>query len=477
MAGFELSAGVNADNVFLVSFQNLIQRWDATAYRTAFKFTSNKYASFKLSEIAHINPSVNFNKLDDNDEISFVPMEVVDEINGHIKEQRTKKIAETKGFTRFEENDLLWAKITPCMQNGKSAVVRKLKNGKGCGSTEFFIIRPKNESCLVDYLHFLLRDARILDVAQNFFGGSAGQQRVAVDFIKNLKIPLPTIEVQNKIVDKQNFAILEKKQKEQQAQALLDSIDGYLLNELGITLPEQDNRLEKRMFTVPFSEVTGQRVDPDYYKLSYQEIISQVEKSKFSLITLGEVANLLASGKTPASFEYSEIPTDYPIIKVGSYTQNFINLEKTDFTIEPQRLVAHKGDIFILSAAHQPEYVGRHIKYLDNEPEVDTSYVGELICVRTNEHCNSMFLFSLLILDMFKVLINREKTGQTSHVYGKDIKSIKIPLPPLSKQTEIATHITQIRAQAKQLQAEAAKLLAAAKAEIERMILGEVKQT
>jgi len=84
-----------------------------------------------------------------------------------------------------------------------------------------------------------------------------------------------------------------------------------------------------------------------------------------------------------------------------------------------------------------------------------------------------MFLFSLLILDIFKTLINREKTGQTSHVYGKDIKSILIPLPPIQKQNEIAAHISDIHAQAKQLQEEAAQILATAKAEIERMILGE----
>ena len=297
--------------------------------------------------------------------------------------------------------------------------------------------------------------------------------KLGLDRINNLYLPkLPPLATQQKMVLLYQNQYNQKQQKEQQAQALLDSIDGYLLNELGITLPEQDNRLEKRMFTVSLSEVTGGRLDPDYYKLSYQEFISQVKKSKFNLVTLGEVTNLLASGKTPASFDYSEIPTDYPIIKVGSYTQHFIDLEKTDYTIEPQRLVAHEGDIFILSAAHQSEYVGRHIKYLNNEPEIETSYVGELICVRVNEFCNSMFLFSLLMLDMFKVLINREKTGQTSHVYGKDIKSIKIPLPPIEKQTEIATHISQIRAAAKQLQEDAAQILASAKTDIERMILG-----
>jgi restriction endonuclease S subunit len=84
-----------------------------------------------------------------------------------------------------------------------------------------------------------------------------------------------------------------------------------------------------------------------------------------------------------------------------------------------------------------------------------------------------MYLFSLLNTDIYKTLINREKTGQTSHIYGKDIKNIKIPLPPPEKQKKIANHINEIRATAKQLKAEATQVLEQTKQEIEQMILAE----
>jgi restriction endonuclease S subunit len=191
------------------------------------------------------------------------------------------------------------------------------------------------------------------------------------------------------------------------------------------------------------------------------------------VVLLKEITNVVFSGKTPASVDYADETTPYPIIKVKSYSQESIDLSKVDYTHLPQVNRVQKGDIFILSASHQPEYVGRHIKYLNEEPSIPTSFVGELICVRANQQCESMYLFSLLSLDIFKTLINREKTEQTSHVYGKNIKFLEIPLPPSEKQNEIVNHIMDIRMQAKQLQTEAAQILTGAKAEVERLILGE----
>jgi restriction endonuclease S subunit len=227
------------------------------------------------------------------------------------------------------------------------------------------------------------------------------------------------------------------------------------------------------MHIVPFSEISGNRLDPDYSHTFYKKLRDAIRKSQFNVVLLKEITNGVFSGKTPASGDYAEEITPYPIIKVRSYSQESIDLQKTDYTNLPQVHRAQKGDIFILSAAHQPEYVGRHIKYLNEEPSIATSFVGELICVRANQQCESMYLFSLLSLDIFKTLINREKTGQTSHVYGKNIKFLEIPLPPNEKQKEIVNHIMTIRTQAKQLQSEAVQIVVDAKAEVERIILGE----
>ena len=96
---------------------------------------------------------------------------------------------------------MIWAKITPCMQNGKCAVARDLENGLGFGSTEFHVIRSKDkEIVLPEYLWVLLRITHLRKAAQRYFIGSAGQQRVPADFLEELFIPLPPLDVQREIV-------------------------------------------------------------------------------------------------------------------------------------------------------------------------------------------------------------------------------------------------------------------------------------
>lgn len=192
-------------------------RLDVSFYHDRFEFSSNIYPVFSLSELLYVNPSVRFEKLSDEDSISFVPMEVIDEINGVIDQERFTIVKKAKGFTRFEENDLLWAKITPCMQNGKSAIAKNLRNGYGCGSTEFYVLRPKSNNILIEYVHFILRDKRVLESAKKSFGGSAGQQRVSSGYLKSIKLPLPPIEIQEKIVARYTSAYIEKRAKEEEA--------------------------------------------------------------------------------------------------------------------------------------------------------------------------------------------------------------------------------------------------------------------
>jgi len=473
MASFELNVDVNANDIFIVPFSELQDRLDPLFYNTVHGFSLAKsvYKVQKLSEVINMQRG-RFGHRPRNDpkfyngEYPFIQTgDIVkaSQTNGRITYTQTLNELGLKTSRLFDKKVLV---LTIAANIGDTAIL----DYPACFPDSLIAITPKPDVLSLSYLNVYFK---FLKPYLNDIAPQSAQKNINYQQLSSVPIVVPPLAIQKKVSDLFHQAHEVKQQKEEQANELLGSIDGYLLNELGITLPEQGDRFEEHIVTVSFSDLAGRRLDPDYYKLSYQEIISQIKKSKFKLATLGEITSVLKSGKTPASFDYSETPTDYPIIKVGSYTQNFIDLEKTDFTINPQRLAAQKGDIFILSAAHQPEYVGRHIKYLNDDPDVDTSYVGELICVRVNQSCNSMFLFSVLMLEVFKVLINREKTGQTSHVYGKDIKSIQIPLPPIEKQNEIAAHISQIRAQAKQLQVEAAQLLANAKAEIERMILGD----
>lgn len=153
-------------------------------------FLSKQYKNVALSAISEVNPTTTYSEELANKSITFLPMECISDVYGEIADKRCGRISDSKGYTRFQENDILWAKITPCMQNGKCAVARGLENGYGYGSTEYHVIRANADKVLPEYLYCFLRTQLVRKVAQTYFSGSAGQQRVGADFLENLNIPL-----------------------------------------------------------------------------------------------------------------------------------------------------------------------------------------------------------------------------------------------------------------------------------------------
>lgn len=161
----------------------------------------SKWSIKPLGEICEINPrSSGSEKLGPAQEVSFVPMAAVDEITGLISAPETRPAAEClKGFTAFQDGDVLFAKITPCMENGKAAIARNLIGGRGFGSTEFHVLRPK-AGVLAEWVFAFIRQPAFRDAAKRSFTGSAGQQRVPTDFLRAVPIPLPPLAEQERIV-------------------------------------------------------------------------------------------------------------------------------------------------------------------------------------------------------------------------------------------------------------------------------------
>ena len=156
-------------------------RFDAPAYRKNLSLLSNIFPMEKFKNCVFINPLTLFHGIRENIEATFIPMECVSDIYGEADTTQTKNTEESTGYTQFLENDLIWAKITPCMQNGKSAVVSNLVNGIGFGSTEFHVFRAKPDID-IRYIHSLLRLKILRYFATLYFSGSAGHQRVTDEF-------------------------------------------------------------------------------------------------------------------------------------------------------------------------------------------------------------------------------------------------------------------------------------------------------
>ena len=167
----------------------------------------------KLGKICILNPKKEKKLENDDLDVSFVPMSAVSE-NGAINTTKVKKYSEVKkGFTYFLENDVLFAKITPCMENGKGAVAIGLKNKKGFGSTEFHVLRPIKGKSNPYWLYTLTSFQSFRKLAELNMTGSAGQKRVPIKFLQNYKVVVPPISLQNEFanfvqqVDKSKVAV------------------------------------------------------------------------------------------------------------------------------------------------------------------------------------------------------------------------------------------------------------------------------
>jgi len=174
----------------------------------------------KLSDVTLINPRRPSIKRFDDAPTSFIPMDSVDAILGKTLQLRSEPFSKVKkGYTYFENGDVIFAKITPCMQNGKHAVLSGLIDGFGFGSTEFHVIRATDE-IIPEWIHFYLRRKETLDEATRTFTGAVGQQRVPASFLENLKIPLPSVEKQRQIAErlKNQLAEVEKARRATRAQ-------------------------------------------------------------------------------------------------------------------------------------------------------------------------------------------------------------------------------------------------------------------
>lgn len=156
----------------------------------------------KLGDVCEINPKLDATEIDDETEVSFLPMKAVEELTGKIDLVYERKFGKVKkGYTYFGNGDVIFAKITPCMENGKVAITTKLKNEIGFGSTEFHVLRPKNK-LLNKFLFNYLIQSSYRKLAQRNMTGTAGQLRVPKRFIENSVIPLPPLSEQKKIVEK-----------------------------------------------------------------------------------------------------------------------------------------------------------------------------------------------------------------------------------------------------------------------------------
>ena len=472
-ASFQLADNIDQDKVFLINLSDIDKRLDTDYYRpellTIEKRVSAK-ATKKLQDFANTmasgaTPSVSESSYyaDKETGIPFLRvqnltingtlnLENVKFISHHVHENQIKR-------SQVSDSDLL-IKITGV---GRMAVASVPPKGFIGNTNQHMVVLRTNDREKSRYLANYLN----LDVVEKLASRRAtGGTRPALDYSALRSIP---------VIENINFEDLEKAkqfsfEKKLKAQNLLDSIDDYLLAELGIDVPDVDNSLSSRMFTIQAIELSGGRFDALQYKSLLKDLIlTRKDVIVLSQIVLGMKSGI-GAGKQDQSNEYEGIiqirPTN--ISKGGK-----LNFTKNVYVNNiPNTLIVKKGDV-LFNNTNSQELVGKTAYYDLDEVMSCSNHITRILV----DHKKILPKYLGLLLNLYqqnKVFYYLCINWNNQSGVGQDIlRKLPIVLPNISKQQEIVQHIDKVRATATQLQQEANEILAQAKQKIERMILGE----
>lgn len=378
----------------------------------------------------------------------------------------------------FKKGDILFPKLRPYLNK----VYRADFDGK-C-STEFHIFQAKGID--PDYLTIILRSSLIVNQTKHLMTGNT-LPRLQTSDIEDLIIPTPSMEVQQRIVDIYSKASEQKRAKEQEAQTLLDSIDSYLLGELGITLPETSQR--QLAFKVNISEMLGNMFDCRTYNaktMALKEMINHYTGHKLKLreLVLQSIAGDWGVDETEVPENKADEYTKCLVIRATEFdNKDNLNLDNSRVKFRMIRndklnkIDIRSNDIFIEKSGGSPDQPVGRVAILTSEIEQNNvlCYSNFIHKIRIDSSkVLPQYLFYYL-RTLYNVKVTESMQSQTNGIRNLIMGSFlgqHIILPPLAKQNEIAETISTIRAKASALQAEASTQLATAKAQIEKIILG-----
>ena len=351
----------------------------------------------KFENFCEINPNKkSIENIEDSTEVSFIPMAAVSE-KGEIDTSEIKTYSEVKkGFTSFSDKDVLFAKITPCMENGKGAVAEGLKNNLGFGSTVFHVLRPKQELCDSYWLYYLMSLPEFRKKAELNMKGSAGQKRVPANFLAKFEISLPPIGLQKVYID--FFNQIDKSK--------------FLLQQI----LEKFELLKKSRFIEMFGNVATNNKRWEKTKLGNKSVI-------------GSSKRIFANEYTTEGIPFYR---SKEIIELGMGEKPSVELyisKKRYQEIKEKFGIPIPGDILMTAVGT----IGKFWIVPNSKPFYYKD--GNLVYIRTKEF-NPLFLKKLLEMLIEKYKVENANGSAYTALTIEKLKDLQIVLPPMTLQKQ-----------------------------------------
>ena len=434
------------------------------------------WAWVRIHTACIINPR---NNIDDNTEVSFVPMANISEgyANSFVSDSRLWCKVKT-GYTHFAENDIGIAKITPCFENRKSVVFTGLINGYGAGTTELHIIRTITGLIMPEYLLcFAKRNDFILGGVQTF-SGDVGQQRVTKDYIANYLFSLPPLNEQKRIISaiKEAYYIIENIEKTKLG--LIEDIDKAKSKILDLAIrgklvPQDPNDEPASVLLERIRAEKEELIKQGKIKRDKKEsvIFKGDDNSYYRLTSDNKRYDVSAPFDLPDCWEWTTFPTVahvelgktldkvkntgtyYPYLRSVNVQWGYVDLSDVkEMKFEPEeieRYTIKKNDLLICEGGD----VGRCCVWNKNESIL---YQNAIHRVRFYNSINCNFYMYFMMYLEAKGTLKRISNGVTiKHLTNTVLSNIIIPLPPLAEQERIVnaveTLFTQIDKIAEQI--------------------------
>lgn len=365
-----------------------------------------------LSEVVDLNPRLDKSGYRDDLDVSFVPMAAVEAGSGRIEVSQTKSFATVKkGYTPFREGDVLFAKITPCMENGKMAVVPKLTNGVGFGSTEFHVLRPR-PGIEPRYVYHFVSNMSFRREAAHHMTGAVGQKRVPTSFLEDASIPVPPFDQQQLLV-----AEIEK----------------------------QFSRLDEAVANLKRVKANLKRYKASVLKAAVEGKVVSIDPSGWTRTNLGTVLTTIEAGK---SFKCEErLPNIHEIgvVKVSAVTWGTYNEEESKTCLDPDRIETRyfvKPGDFLFSRANTIQLVGRCVIAKKVTRKVMLS--DKILRFHFNDTVVPHWVLYWLRSDIGRKEIERLSTGNQEsmrNIGQERIRHISFALPGLEEQHAIVVEV------------------------------------
>jgi type I restriction enzyme S subunit len=442
---YQISQNINRDKIFIVNRSEIDGRLDPKMALYNKKVRHALYPLVKLKNMLLEKPQYGANEAgiirENNIQPRYIRITDIDE-NGLISANELgATIANAEKKYVLNENDILIARSGATV--GKAYIHRELPyTCLYAGYLIRFIVNP--EIILPDYL-FAYTQLNPYKEWVNAIQRPSAQPNINAEEYQSLEIPLPNLNKQREIVEYINEAYRKKQIKDKEAQQLLNVIDSYLLKELGITIPDVENRLENRIFLSSFSKIEGNRIDPVFSLY----LGKNASSSKYENISLRSIAHISKGNALSSSnVEYGDIP----VIAGGQTSPYFHNQSNYD------------GNIITVSASGA--YAG-YVWYHDYP-----IFATDCCVIFSKDESRFMTKYLFEVLKLQQKSIYKSQTGAAQpHIYATDLQMLNIPNVSIETQQEIIYYVADIRTRAKELQEEGRTILENAKREVEQMII------